>query len=274
MQRIIDVLLRFRNGILYVLLLLFSIYFLTQRSFYHQTQLSKLSLYLTGNIHEFRQEITGYFKLKQQNKKLILENEKLKFEILKNNHLSPSNKSAINSIDYLPFSITPAQIIYNQKQIARNFVIINKGLNDGIEVEMGVIGGQGILGIVEQVSPSYASVISLLNLDLGVNVRLKKSAVFGSISWRGKSPYKMQIDDIVATANVALGDTIITSGRSSYFPSGIPIGSISAIEKKNSQGFYVIEIQLFESPIEMDNVYILKNKDRNEIQSLIRKETP
>jgi len=274
MQRIIDVLLRFRNGILYVLLLLFSIYFLTQRSFYHQTQLSKLSLYLTGNIHEFRQEITGYFKLKQQNKKLILENEKLKFEILKNNHLSSSNKSSINSIDDLPFNIIPAQIIYNQKQIAHNFVIINKGLNDGVEVEMGVIGGQGILGIVEQVSPSYASVISLLNLDLGVNVRLKKSAVFGSISWRGKSPYKMQIDDIVATANVALGDTIITSGRSSYFPSGIPIGSISAIEKKNSQGFYIIEIQLFESPIEMDNVYILKNKDRNEIQSLIRKETP
>lgn len=274
MQRIIDVLLRFRNGILYVLLLLFSIYFLTQRSFYHQTQLSKLSLYLTGNIHEFRQEITGYFKLKQQNKKLILENEKLKFEILKNNHLSSSNKSSINSIDDLPFNITPAQIIYNQKQIAHNFVIINKGLNDGVEVEMGVIGGQGILGIVEQVSPSYASVISLLNLDLGVNVRLKKSAVFGTISWRGKSPYKMQIEDIVATANVALGDTIITSGRSSYFPSGIPIGSISAIEKKNSQGFYIIEIQLFESPIEMDNVYILKNKDRNEIQSLIRKETP
>lgn len=274
MQRIIDVLLSFRNGILYVLLLLFSIYFLTQRSFYHQTQLSKLSLYLTGNLYELRQEVTHYFYLKQENEKLILENKKLKSEILNNTSQKTSLQTSQRHLDQLPFAINPAQVIYNQHENARNFAIINKGLNDGVEVDMGVIGAQGVLGIVEEVSPNYASIITLLNLDLVLNVRLKKSTMFGSLSWNGDSPYKMQLDDIVATAKVALGDTVITSGRSSYFPSGIPIGSISKIDKKTDQGFYTLEIQLFESPSEMVNVYILKNKDRKEIQSLVPDQTP
>ena len=44
---------------------------------------------------------------------------------------------------------------------------------------------------------------------------------------------------------------------------------ITNIEKPNTQGYYALEVTLFTSPVEMENVYILKNTDREEIKSLI-----
>ncbi len=269
MQRIIDVLLSFRNGILYIVLMLFSIYFLTQRSFYHQTQLGKLSLYLTGNLHELRKDATRYLYLKKENDNLIRENEALKAIFLKSNQ-SKSALPIFNNQGAFPYTVIPARIIYSEQHNARNFALVNKGTNDSITTEMGVIGARGVLGIVDEVSPNYAAVITLLNFDLGLNVRLKNQSVFGSLSWNGKSPYTMQLNDIVATANVQLGDTVVSSGRSSYFPSGIPVGRISSLDKKTVQGYYTIEINLFESPVEMENVYFLKNIYRSEIESLIQ----
>ncbi|MGD2004886.1 MAG: rod shape-determining protein MreC [Flavobacteriaceae bacterium] len=267
MQRIIEVLLAFKNELLYGILLLFSLFFLTQRSFYHQAQFTKLSLYVTGNILETRQNFVQYLHLKTENEQLILENEKLKASALQFNEQKTASSNATQ--DRFPFLITPAKVINNQHQKMRNYALVNKGIKEGISVEMGVIGNQGVLGIVEEVSPHYASVISLLNVDFGLNVRLKKNATFGSLRWEGKSPYTMQLNDIVATTPLALGDTVVTSGRSSYFPGGIPVGTISSIDKETVQGYYNLEVALFQSPIEMENIYVVKNSDREEIERLI-----
>ena len=269
MQRIINALLAFKNDVLYIVLMLFSIIFLSQRSYFHQAQIDKISLYLTGHIHETKNNLMRYFQLRHEIENLIQENQILKSKnlLIKESELtSQSNSPFGNSFN---FSIINSRVINNSHHKKRNFALINKGSNDGVEIEMGVIGANGILGIVNQVSPNYASVISILNLDLGINARLKNSPSFGTLRWIGKSPYKMQLNDIVATTNVALGDTVVSSGRSTYFPIGISLGTITDIEKPNTQGYYALEVTLFTSPVEMENVYILKNTDREEIKSLI-----
>ena len=63
-------------------------------------------------------------------------------------------------------------------------MIIDQGYLDGIEVEMGV-SSDGIVGIVNQVTADFSSVISILHRDLKINAGFKKNGAYGSLSWQG-----------------------------------------------------------------------------------------
>ena len=139
---------------------------------------------------------------------------------------------------------------------------------------MGVITSNGILGIVKSVSKKYASVISLLHQDLKINVRFKHSDAFGSLVWKGKSPTEFSVEDIVSSAQLQLGDTIVTGGMSSYFPYGIPLGTITQLENDINSGFYMMTAELFENPSEVYAAYVIENKFKEEIDFLNKEVKP
>ena len=133
---------------------------------------------------------------------------------------------------------------------------------------MGVISKNGIVGIISAVSKNYSSVISILNQDIKINVRLKKTNALGSMFWRGLNPLEFKIDDVVNNVSFKKGDTIITGGMSSYFPYGIPLGEIVDFESNSQNGYYSINARLFEDPSLVNYVYVLSNEDREEILKL------
>ena len=57
----------------------------------------------------------------------------------------------------------PAQVISNSVRQRDNLITINVGSDDGVEPEMGVISGTGVVGIISKVTPHYALVLSVLN---------------------------------------------------------------------------------------------------------------
>ena len=79
MQLVINTLLRFRNSILYLILLGVSLLFLSNKSDFHQYKLEKYGLYLSGGIYNFFSDISDYFDLKKVNLRLSKENSTLKF---------------------------------------------------------------------------------------------------------------------------------------------------------------------------------------------------
>jgi rod shape-determining protein MreC len=164
--------------------------------------------------------------------------------------------------------VIDANVIKNSYLNQRNILIIDKGHEDGITSEMGVISDQGIIGVVKSVSKNYSSVISILNQDLKINVRLKNSSAFGSLSWKGTNPNDFQIDDVVISSSVIKEDTIITGGMSSFFPLGIPLGKISNYEADIKSGYYKINASLFEDPSQVYYVYVVENFDIEEIKKI------
>jgi rod shape-determining protein MreC len=52
---------------------------------------------------------------------------------------------------------------------------------------MGVINDLGIVGIVDNTSPKFATVVSILNVKSQINAKIKKSNHFGSLVWNGKA---------------------------------------------------------------------------------------
>jgi rod shape-determining protein MreC len=265
MQQLINALLKYKNSLFYLGLLLLSLIFLNQRSFYHQSFFSDISLSISSRINLYSQGIVNYFSLKKINQQLRLENEILKVLELayQNNKV---DKTAI--LESFGFEITGARIIRNSYDKARNYIIIDKGQANGIKTDTGVISSDGIIGIVNQTTENFSSILSLLHRDLKVNVSFKKNGAYGSMSWRGNHPKKMKLDDISTLNPVSIGDTIVTGGMSDYFPYGIPLGTVSKIERPKFEGYYDIDIELFSNPTQKEFVYIIKNKNLDQIEKL------
>jgi rod shape-determining protein MreC len=136
---------------------------------------------------------------------------------------------------------------------------------------MGVINSAGIIGIVENTSKNYATIISLLNVSIKINAKIKKSNHFGTLSWNGKSTGFAQLTDVPRLAGVRKGDTIVTGAESRVFPENIGIGTIDKVYIDNETNYYTLDIKLFNDMTNLGHVYVIKNKDSEEIENLENK---
>jgi len=271
MQRIINALAKKINTVVFIFLLIISISSLNSRSYFHQTKINKLGIMISGSLNNFRSTIIRYSNLNKENKLLIQENLFLKSNRIKNIH---KNKELTNSEKeiYFPFSYISAKIVKNSYNKKQNYIIINKGEEDGVKTEMGVINLNGIIGIINNVSKNYSSIISIINSNIKINAKIKNTNYFGSIGWGEKKINIMTLEDIVSTAKISLGDTIISGGMSSYFPSDLEIGKIISLNKEKNEGYFSIEVELFNSPSQWEYVYVIENKDIKEINKLETKD--
>ena len=147
-------------------------------------------------------------------------------------------------------------------------MLINKGRNDSVKQDMGVITSKGIVGIIENNSSNYANVQSVLNSLSEINASIKNTNNFGSLKWNGEDFKTVQLVDILRSAAIKKGDTVITGGMSSIFPKGIPIGTIENFDLDVSQNYYLIDVKLFNDMTTLDHVYVIENLNRDEILTL------
>ena len=263
MQSIINSIVKNRNLIIYLILSLISFNSLYTNSSVHYNAIGKTATYISGKSSFFSSGIDSYFGLKDKNQQLILENRKLKAIELKYKNQNFENKSLESN------SITNANVIFNSINKNKNIMVIDKGTNEGINEEMGVISSEGVVGIIKSVTENYASIISLLNIDLKVNAILKNSSTIGSITWDGLNSKILNLNDIPLSSSIKIGDTIVTGGMSFYFPKGIPIGTIINYDNSSLEGYYEIDVSVFNNFSSISNLYVLERTDNDEIKILL-----
>ena len=183
----------------------------------------------------------------------------------KNNFSSQNLEN--NSLESKP--LNTANIILNSINKSKNIIVIDKGILEGINEEMGVITSLGVVGIIKSVTDNYASIISLLNTDLKVNAILKNSSTIGSITWDGLNSKHLKLNDIPLSSSLKIGDTIVTGGRFFYFLTGVPIGTITNYENSSLEGYYDIDVEVFNDFSSLSTVYILERTDNDEIKTLL-----
>lgn len=122
-----------------------------------------------------------------------------------------------------------------------NTFVINKGLNDGLAKNMGVISEKGLIGHIYEIGSTWAKVITLIDPKYGVGatvVRTNDNAlVEGDLALSREGLCKMSY--IAKGANVVVGDYVETSGLGGIYPKGLLIGKISQVTA-DSQGLYQI----------------------------------
>lgn len=136
---------------------------------------------------------------------------------------------------YPDYEKTAARIIGKDPGNWFNTFTIDKGTNDGIEVDMNVIAGSGLVGIVSDVGPNWAKVRSIIDDSSNVYAMDLTTTdlciIAGDLKSMSKSRTIVFQDMSDLDGNSAIGDQIVTSNISSKFLPGLLIGYISSIQK-------------------------------------------
>lgn len=267
MQQIFNFILKNSNRLLFLLLLVISLSLTIQSHSYHKSKMISSANFFTGGIYEKVNNIDEYFHLKSQNDELAQENARLKSLLF--NQKDTTKLPQIDSIKGVKKTdIIVSKVIRNSYSVHENYLTINNGSASGIKPNMGVINSAGIIGIVDNTSKNYSTIISILNVKSQINAKIKKSNHFGSLVWNGKSTGFVQLIDVPRLAGVRKGDTIVTGGQSIIFPENIGIGTIEKVYIDNVTNYYTLDIKLFNDMTNLGHVYIIKNKDAEEISNL------
>jgi rod shape-determining protein MreC len=270
MQQIFNFILKNSNRLLFLLLLVISLSLTIQSHSYHKSKIISSANFFTGGIYEKINNIDEYFGLKAQNDELAKENARLKTLLF--NQKDTTKLPQIDSIKGVnKIDILVSKVIRNPYSSLENFITINNGSTSGIKPNMGVINSAGIIGIVDNTSKNYATIISVLNVNIKINAKIKKSNHFGSLVWNGKSTGFAQLIDVPRLAGVRKGDTIVTGAESRVFPENIGIGTIDKVYIDNETNYYTLDIKLFNDMTNLGHVYVIKNKDADEIINLENK---
>lgn len=264
MQRIINFVLRYRNTFLYVFLAFMALVMTIRSHSYHQSRFFNSSRWVTGSIYGAGSDVSSYFDLQDENQRLVEENQRLRRLLFNTENDSVAPLDSTLAV----YQVLSAKLIKNSFNSPRNYILIDKGEKDSVHQDMGVITTDGILGIVENVSSNFATVQSVLNTKSNINAKIKGTEYFGSLIWDTKDYNVVQLIDIPRLVPLVVGDTIVTGGMSSIFPENVPVGIIKKYDLNDSKSFYNIDVQLFSDMANIKNVYLIENKDREEIEEL------
>ncbi|RZN82410.1 MAG: rod shape-determining protein MreC [Winogradskyella sp.] len=267
MQQIFNFVIRNKTFLLFLLLFGIALSLTIQSHSYHRSKFINSANSLSGGVYGTVNSIGQYLDLKDQNIILVEENKKLREELL-NTSKTNQNTSLDSNIVDKKFKIITAEIYKNSYNSPNNYLTINRGKRDSIQQDFGVITSKGIVGIIDNTSNKFSTVLSILSKKSRINAKLKSSNQSGSLKWNGASPYIAQLEDVSKFAKVSVGDTIVTGGQSAIFPKGIGIGRIEEFTTDASGDTYTIQVRLFNDMTTLQHVYIIKNNDAEELEIL------
>ena len=176
-----------------------------------------------------------------------------------------TKKDSVNS----KYRFIPANVINNNIYHVNNFILIDKGRNDGIKKDMGVISSNGIVGKIANVSDNYASVISMLHPYSIVSARFTNNQHIANVSWETTDYRFGTVKDIPLHIIPQKGDTLVTSGFSNIYPADIMIGTIEEMINDQSKDFNTAKIRFSTNFSTLRHVYVIENLHQTEIDSLI-----
>jgi rod shape-determining protein MreC len=136
-------------------------------------------------------------------------------------------------------------VVANTIDKRNNLITIDRGESDGVERDMGVACGNGVVGVVYLTSAHYAVVIPVLNVTSSrISCAIRGRGYFGYLQWYGGDPSVAYVEDIPRHARFKRGDWIETSGYSAIFPPGILVGKIEKIYNSTDGLSYRLKVRL------------------------------
>ncbi|MCM1028691.1 MAG: rod shape-determining protein MreC [Pseudoflavonifractor sp.] len=250
MRNIYHFVLRYSTWILFIIYAAVSLWLLLSRNPFQRHVFLTSANAVSGALYAATNSVTSYFYLREINEDLQQANARLSQEIL-------SLKGALADYRAMEFADTArvdsalqrysfevAHVINNTVNRPTNYITLDRGSDDGIRPEMGVIDQNGIIGIVNVVGKHTSRVISLLNPYLRVSCKIKGQTIVGSLVWDGNDPTEAILEELPRHAVYAPGDTVVTSGYSSVFPEGIIVGVVMDRVAAREENFRTLRVKL------------------------------
>jgi rod shape-determining protein MreC len=267
MQRLLNFILQNRAFFTFLALELLCAFLIFKNNSYQGAIFFNSSNTVTAKTLAVSQTIENYLSLETVNEELASENRRLRQLLEKKNNAPNDN----DSLKIGRFDFVEANVVNNSVSLFRNFITIDKGMNDRIEPGMAVINSNKVVGKVKTVSSNFSVIISLLNLDENVSAMISRTGNFGTVKWDGKDPRYTSLQFIPRHVSPLPGDSIVTSGLNVIFPDNILIGKISRTHLRPDALFWDIQVELAQDFTKLQYVEVIKSLMKPEVDSIQQK---
>ncbi|HAI76740.1 MAG TPA: rod shape-determining protein MreC [Microscillaceae bacterium] len=260
MQLILYLIGRYRTLVLFVVLQITSLLMVLALNRNYKAGFALFMSEYASLLTQTSNNVWSYFRLKEENAKLLNENANLHYQLTKErlnkySALIPVRDSVV--LNY--YRYTPALVVNYTTYRANNFLTINKGKRDGIKPGMAVISSHGVVGRVKECSAHFSLVTTVLHSETLISAQIKRNRIMGSVKWDGKNPRFARLQHIPGYFDVLEGDSVITSGFNAAFPTGLYIGTVEEVMLKTDETFYDIGVKLGADFTNLEYVYVVKN---------------
>lgn len=277
MRNLINFLIRYSAWFFFMIYVLISCLLLFSDGGYHESLYLSSANAVSAKITGTASDWSEYFNLRDVNRNLQARNAALENKVLNlENQLAHYAALAEDSGRVTPadirFSYVPAYVINNSTRHPRNYFTINRGSLDGVESGMGVVDFNGIAGIVNVTGDHTSRVVSLLHRDQKFSAKLKDTDYTGSVAWKGDSPNVAYLEEVPRHAVYHIGDTVVTSGYSNTFPSGIPVGIVTGRVNGSDDNYMTLRMKLAVNFNRLNSVRVIRDNLKSELDSLRKKD--
>ena len=194
--------------------------------------------------------------LASENLKLNLENQ-----ILSSNELE--NKRLRAFLDFKAkrdHNFIGSDVISKGTSSNLNAFLINQGSNSGVKKNDPVLSSKGVIGKIIAVSDDHSSVQLISDGNFRLSVKIMPSESEGIMRW--KNNQICEIFEVKKTAEVNIGDIVLTSDISSYFPPNLPVGEVVSIYDKLDSFNKIVRLELYTDLSTINQLFIIIDENR------------
>lgn len=279
MRNLLNFLLKYNYWLLFILLEVASFVLLFRFNHFQQSVFFSSANVVAGKVFEVSGGISSYFHLKSVNEDLLDRNMQLERQItnleraLLEHEVDSTEINSIRNLPHTDYEIFKARVINNSLNQVDNYITLDKGSKDGIRPEMGVVDGNGVVGIVYDTSPHYSVVISILNSKSSISCKIVGSEYFGYLKWEHGDSQYAYLKDLPRHAEFNLGDTVVTSGYSTVFPEGIVVGTVDDMSDSNDGLSYLLKVKLATNFGKVSDVRVIAKTGQEEQKEIEQRST-
>lgn len=195
----------------------------------------KLSSYIGEAIGGYGRYFTSYDELKAENEALKEELAKLKGESYEASLHEKENEWLRDYLDLkrvnTSFSLADTKIIGRETTNTRTVYTLDRGSVVGIEKNMPVITSDGVVGYIIEVGLTWSKAVAITDDRSSVSVFSQRSGAVGVLTGTYELSFEGKCDIICldVSADIAVGDKIITSGLGGVYPGGLAVGEVCEV---------------------------------------------
>ncbi|MCQ2264021.1 MAG: rod shape-determining protein MreC [Bacteroidales bacterium] len=278
MGKLYEFIRRYFHVLLFIALAITGIVLIYQSTTYQRFAIGEATRTITGPVNAMSQKIVSHFNLSSENEGLVEQNLRLLREqkanfLVSSDSISTAESEVTDTVTHRTttkrlYDYSTANVVYNTIHRKHNYLMIDKGTEDGITRDMAVLSSRGIVGVVTDVSAHFATVTSLLHPNSNISAKVMPANQLGTIAWKFGDPTTAYLNDIPEHMSINVGDSVFTSGFSDIFPNNLLIGVISEKSKSPNNSFLTLKVKLATDFNHVNTVFLVRNLYKEEMDEL------
>ncbi len=271
MENLLRFIRKYSNFLLFLGLEVVAFLWLFSEQKLQQSTFLSASNSLVASLNEQVSAVGEYFSLATYNNALSAENARLREEVHRLQGIveAVAENDSVYRYAHLQWDYIPAKVVDMECGTQHNYLVLNKGARDSVCVGQGVLCADGVVGVIGAVNSRFAEVIPVIHPKMRLSCRLKPNGQTGFMVWSGPSARYARLTDVGRHIVVNEGDTVVSSGLTSLFPEGIPIGVVEHIDLPDGDTYYDLNVRLTVDFGKLRYVQVVRNPLSQEQENVL-----